>query len=296
MNYDESAFHRAVRRERKIMLLKKLSYVCAATLVIVSLAGCGTKGNDNDVNEAKTTDNSSTQTQAPADSNVDVTEKPEVTETPQSNDTSKDVSTLDTSSPDAIIESANALQKKEIDALKSEWESLKGKVDSYKSFVNKEEEIEAFYKKVADKCTAMCTTGYEASLAYAKAINSSGKSFEDKYKDSKNIEEDIYDDLFDGINDSIYEDLFKDMTRSFYEDVLDDQDKSGVDYSTWYDTRSDEYNRWYDTRSDIYNEWYDARSDIYNFYSDLSTEFYSEDQKRVDKVIEKLEKKIEKRK
>ena len=106
------------------MLLKKLSYVCAATLVIVSLAGCGTKGNDNDVNEAKTTDNSSTQTQAPADSNVDVTEKPEVTETPQSNDTSKDVSTLDTSSPDAIIESANALQKKEIDALKSEWESL----------------------------------------------------------------------------------------------------------------------------------------------------------------------------
>ena len=83
---------------------------------------------------------------------------------------------------------------------------------------------------------------------------------------------------------------------SFYEDVLDDQDKSGVDYSTWYDTRSDEYNRWYDTRSDIYNEWYDARSDIYNFYSDLSTEFYSEDQKRVDKVIAKLEKKIEKRK
>ena len=82
------------------MLLKKLSYVCAATLVIVSLAGCGTKGNDNDVNEAKTTDNSSTQTQAPADSNVDVTEKPEVTETPQSNDTSKDVSTLDTSSPE----------------------------------------------------------------------------------------------------------------------------------------------------------------------------------------------------
>lgn len=46
-----------------------------------------------------------------------------------------------------------------------------------------------------------------------------------------------YDDLFDGINDPIYEDLFKDMTRSFYEDVLDDQDKSGVDYSTWYDTR-----------------------------------------------------------
>ena len=77
---------------------------------------------------------------------------------------------------------------------------------------------------------------------YTVAINSSGKSFEDKYKDSKNIEEDIYDDLFDGINDSIYEDLFKDMTRSFYEDVLDDQDKSGVDYSTWYDTRSDEYN------------------------------------------------------
>ncbi len=79
------------------MLLKKLSYVCAATLVIVSLAGCGTKGNDNDVNKEKTTDNSSTQTQAPVDSNVDVTEKPEVTETPQSNDTSKDVSTLDTS-------------------------------------------------------------------------------------------------------------------------------------------------------------------------------------------------------
>ena len=151
------------------MLLKKLSYVCAVTLVIVSLAGCGTKENDNAANKAKTTDNSSTQTQAPVDSNVDVTEKPEVTETPQSNDTSKDVSTLDTSSPDAIIESANALQKKEIDALKSEWESLKGKVDSYKSFVNKEEEIEAFYKKVADKCTAMCTTGYEASLAYAKA-------------------------------------------------------------------------------------------------------------------------------
>ena len=142
MNYDESAFHRAVRKERKIMLLKKLSYVCAATLVIVSLAGCGTKENDNAANKAKTTDNSSTQTQAPVDSNVDVTEKPEVTETPQSNDTSKDVSTLDTSSPDAIIESANALQKKEIDALKSEWESLKGKVDSYKSFVNKEEEIE----------------------------------------------------------------------------------------------------------------------------------------------------------
>ena len=107
------------------MLLKKLSYVCAATLVIVSLAGCGTKENDNAANKAKTTDNSSTQTQAPVDSNVDVTEKPEVTETPQSNDTSKDVSTLDTSSPDAIIESANALQKKEIDALKSDHPEVK---------------------------------------------------------------------------------------------------------------------------------------------------------------------------
>lgn len=39
------------------MLLKKLSYVCAVTLVIVSLAGCGTKENSTG------TDTASTQTQ-----------------------------------------------------------------------------------------------------------------------------------------------------------------------------------------------------------------------------------------
>lgn len=53
------------------MLLKKLSYVCAATLVIVSLAGCGTKENSTG------TDTASTQTQEDVSTSTDAPEEDE---------------------------------------------------------------------------------------------------------------------------------------------------------------------------------------------------------------------------
>ena len=53
------------------MLLKKLSYVCAVTLVIVSLAGCGTKENSTG------TDTASTQTQEDVSTSTDAPEEDE---------------------------------------------------------------------------------------------------------------------------------------------------------------------------------------------------------------------------
>ena len=85
------------------------------------------------------------------------------------------------------------------------------------------------------------------------------------------------------------------IIKTFIKTALKDSDESGVDYSDWYDTKSDEYSRWYDTKSDVYSEWYDSRSDIYDFYYDLSGEFYSDDQERVDKVIDKFKTRIEKK-
>lgn len=214
------------------------------------------------------------------------------------NDTtvSIDISKPFGSSTEEIIENANKTFEDKASQLRAEWETLKGKITDYRSYVSNADAVENFYERILLETTDMCTAGYKAALDYAKAVDKSGADYGDKYDDAKNISDDIYDDLMDIIKDDIYEDLFKDMQRHLYDGVLDDSDDApGVDYSDWYNAKSDEYGQWYDAKSDVYEEWYDAKSDIYEFYYDFASEVYGRDQKRIDKVITKFEEKIQKR-
>lgn len=291
--------------------IKKVAVVNSLIIIALTIVGCNYTSEDtaaskkqNEVKIENTIAGESESTEAAtkkddAESTEATTKKDDADSALESapDRTSKDdvVLDFDMGNLDGIVEAATKEVDARVEYLNEEWESIKEDVTSYDSFVNNEDKIEGFYEDILAKHSELCTIGYKTALAYAEAINESEKDSSEKYDMSKDIDNDIYDDLFDDINDAIYEDLFDDINDYFYDGILKDSDEAGVDYSDWYDTKSDEYSRWYDTKSDVYSEWYDSKSDIYDFYYDLAGEFYSDDQERVDKVIDKFQARIEKK-
>ncbi|MCR5636096.1 MAG: hypothetical protein K6F76_02800 [Clostridiales bacterium] len=205
------------------------------------------------------------------------------------------INTTDDCNYDRIISDGESAIQTGISELKSEWDKLSGTIDSYDTYVKNFEKVEDYYSTIYSKTEIMCSTVYATALDYAKSIQNSSLSGTDKYKQCKNIERDIYDDLCDIIEKEIYDQLFDDIEDHFYNGVLDDSNDVNVDYSDWYDTKYDEYDLWYNTKSDVYEEWYNTKSDIYSFYYDLSSEYYSGDFEQAQTIIDKFEKKLSKR-
>ena len=182
-----------------------------------------------------------------------------------------------------------------IASLNTQWEELAAEIDTYEKYVENVERVSAFYQTVIDESDQMCIMLYEYSAAYARMILDSDMSGDEKYDAIEGINDCLYDDACDEIHDEIYEGLLDEMNDHFYEGILDDA-QDDVDYSEWYDVRSEEYSQWYDTASEVYSLYYDAASEIYSFYYDMASELYDRDFERAEKIYERFLEKIAKAK
>ena len=113
------------------------------------------------------------------------------------------------------------------------------------------------------------------------------KSIDEKYEAFDDFYDVIYDDCGDELYDAIYDGLFDDAYDTFYDGVLDDKEDD-VEYSEWYDYRSDEYNALFDIKSEVYDDYSDYRSDVYDLRSDLRSELWDDDLERAQNKLEKF--------
>ena len=244
--------------------MKKILTALLAIMVILSLSGCNKKTSGNHSPTPETTPNA----QRPIDSDITVT--PDVN---------------DQQSLDDVEYALSEDFENIISSLETEWEELKGVVDSYNSYIENIEKIEGFYDKVNKTNTQMCIMMYEYALKYADIIMSTNESADDMYDAFDKIYDSVYDDAGDDLYDEIYDGLFDEMYDSFYDGIIDDAYDT-VPYKDWSKIHSNEYDMWSDSRSDVYDNWSDARSDIYDFWSDVRGDLWDNDMEDAKERIE----------
>lgn len=274
--------------------MKKIIALLLAIVMLLSLAACGTEAPQNSDTQPGTSSrpatDPSTETTEPSSG---TTTPPESTDKPAEYSYSIDLTGITTLEElEARIEEHLAST---IASLNEQWEALAAEIDTYEKYVENAERVSEFYETVIAETEQMCIMLYEYSAAYARMILDSDMSADDKYDAIDGINDCLYEDACDEINDEIYEGLLDDMNDYFYEGILNDA-PGDVDYSDWYDVRSEEYSQWYDTASEVYGLYYDAASEIYSFYYDMASELYSRDYERAEKVYGRFLEKIAKAK
>ena len=183
--------------------------------------------------------------------------------------------------------------KDTIDQREAEYNELVSTIDSFDSYTNDFEKVEAFYNKTVESHNELCKRMMNYTLEWAQDITSSRDSFYDKYDQMEDIYDVIYDDGGDDIYDGVYDGVLEDLYDDFYDGIIDDAYDT-VDYSIWSKVRSQEYSLWSDARSETYEQWSDYRSDVYDFYSRIRSALYEEETDRVEKEIEKFKTKVDK--
>ncbi len=178
--------------------------------------------------------------------------------------------------------------------LNTEFNALKSEITSYDSYVKNLEKVEAFYKKIEQETEKMYTIIQKYTVKYAELIMASDMTNKEKYNAFDDVKRFLYDDLANTVKDGIYDDLLEAVQDAFYDGVLEDQKTSGVSYSDWSDTHSDEYKNWSDSRSDIYSLYSDTRSDIYSFYSDIRSDLFQDKADRANKSLADYKADVEK--
>ena len=162
-----------------------------------------------------------------------------------------------------------------IAVLSSEFNTLKGDIDSYSKFKSNVKDVEAFYDKIVEQTEKLCIRLQEYAVKYGEIIMNSNTSASDKYDDFDDMYDCIYDDACDEILDGVYNGILDDMLDSFYNGIIDDYDYDN--YSEWSDILSKEYRRWSDASSDVYKLWSDTSSEVYGFWSDMQSELWNDD-------------------
>lgn len=269
--------------------MKKKIAIILAILTLTSLTACGQSNGNNSSSKTESSYSSSDNSKSEVKSQKEIdSDVEETTKNETDSSSSKDFSTLD-----GIETAVTEDVENTISELEKEFDLLKSKIDTYDKYKKDSASVEDFYNKILKTNNDACIRLYEYASDYATIIMNSNEDYKQKYKDTKEIYECVYDDAGKDIYNGIYDGVLKDMYKTFYEDVLDDS-KDAKDYSEWSDTRSNEYDWYSDTRSDVYDFWSDTRSDIYDFYSDIKGDLWDEDLSKVQKHIDKFEAKIEK--
>lgn len=200
--------------------------------------------------------------------------------------------TVSVDTVEGIIQKAQSDVESTIEEITSSCEALTAEISSFDSYISNEERISSFYQTIEDSHEELCSRIKGYALNCAKMIiNDNHLTIKEKYKKINVINDDLYDDCLDDIENGFYDELFDFLEDSFYEGVLKDGNDN-TNYADWYYARSNEYSQWYDARSDVYSTWYDTRSDVYEFWYDLRDELYSEDLEKANKVIQKYENRL----
>lgn len=269
--------------------MKKKIAIILAILTLTSLTACGQSNGNNSSSKTESSYSSSDNSKSEVKSQKEIdSDVEETTKNETDSSSAKDFSTLD-----GIETAVTEDVENTISELEKEFDLLKSKIDTYDKYKKDSASVEDFYNKILKTNNDACIRLYEYASDYATIIMNSNEDYKQKYKDTKEIYECVYDDAGKDIYNGIYDGVLKDMYKTFYEDVLDDS-KDAKDYSEWSDTRSNEYDWYSDTRSDVYDFWSDTRSDIYDFYSDIKGDLWDEDLSKVQKHIDKFKAKIEK--
>lgn len=269
--------------------MKKKIAIILAILTLTSLTACGQSNGNNSSSKTESSysssDNSKSEVKSQKEINSDVEE---TTKNETDSSSAKDFSTLD-----GIETAVTEDVENTISELEKEFDLLKSKIDTYDKYKKDSASVEDFYNKILKTNNDACIRLYEYALDYATIIMNSNEDYKQKYKDTKEIYECVYDDAGKDIYNGIYDGVLKDMYKAFYEGVLDDSpDDDG--YSKWSDTCSQEYDWYSDACSDTYDFYSDTSSDIYDFYSDVGSAIYKDDMSKAQKRIDKFEAKIEK--
>ena len=275
--------------------MKKKIAIILAILTLTSITACGQSNGNNSSSKTESSysssDNSKSEKSSHKESTSnteDTTVVEETTKKPESSSTKKDISTLD-----GIEAAVSEDVENTISELEKEFDLLKSKIDTYDKYKKDSASVEDFYNKILKTNNDACIRLYEYASDYATIIMNSNEDYKQKYKDTKEIYECVYDDAGKDIYNGIYDGVLKDMYKAFYEGVLDDSpDDDG--YSKWSDTCSQEYDWYSDACSDTYDFYSDTSSDIYDFYSDVGSAIYKDDMSKAQKRIDKFEAKIEK--
>ena len=247
--------------------MKKNLYVMLFMSVIMFLSGCGSNTNDVSTSDGKT----------------------EMVEGSEKNDQiSSDLSSI--TSIDALEEYVFSDVDATIERLEEEQEKLASEINTYDLYIENLEKVKAYYNESIEETNQLGIRLREYSLKYAQFVLNDQEDYDEKYDELKGIYRCIYDDAGKDMYD-IYDDTLKDMYDIYYDGIIRDAYDT-IPYEEWYDTHSDEYDLWYDSRSEVYDIWYDTRSDIYDFYCDIRSEVYDQDEKRIEKKMNKFEEEI----
>ena len=177
-----------------------------------------------------------------------------------------------------------------IQSLNDKRDEISNAITDFDSYTQNVDKIEAYYEDTIKETEELGVRLREYAYKYAQIIIDSDSEYKDKYKDLKGLYEYVYDDAAKSMYD-IYDKTIQEMYSTYYDGIIQDAYDS-IEYSDWYDAKSDAYDDWLDTKSDVYDIWSDVRSDIYDFYSDIRTEVYDKDEKRINKKMEKFKKDI----
>ncbi len=278
---------------------KKLSIPVLLALLL-SLTACGGKTNS----ENKPPVSQSGESSRSSVANSDVSEVSDTSDTSDkdsevsepddkesSDNTNSESGSKQTTSADYPTEEVETDVENTISALESEYDKLIAEIDTYDKYVASTAKVKAFYDKVLSDISGLCLRLREYSAAYAGTIMAADSSCSDKRDEFDDFYDCLYKDACDDIYDDIYSGILDDMYDTYYKEIIGDADHT--DYSSWYDTLSNEYDWWYNTRSDVYDEWYDLRSDIYDLWSDIKSELWDDDIERANKKLEKFKNDVE---
>ncbi len=182
-----------------------------------------------------------------------------------------------------------------VNALNQELADLSSDIDTFDKYVQKEDEIDAFYDMVLREESLLLIRLRKYSIEYAYLVIDREDSYRDMYESIEDMYDVIYDDAGDDVYDGIYDDLFDDIYDTYYDGILSDAyEEEDLDYSEWSSVHSEEYKKWSRTHSDVYEQWSDFHSDVYDFWSDMRSEFYGEDLERAQKKIDDFYEDIDK--
>lgn len=194
---------------------------------------------------------------------------------------------------DGLDETVTADLETTIATLEKEWSELAAQTDTFEKYVAHADQVEGFFEKVVSITEELCVRQQQYAIDYANVILQSDS--QTKYRDLTYMYSSLYGGSRKEIYRATYNGLLKDMYKYYYNGVLKKARKT-TSYSEWSGARSDVYGWWSDARSDVYSIWSDTFSDIYSFWSDLRSEVYSKDMDKAQKVIDKFQKKVDRKK
>ena len=193
---------------------------------------------------------------------------------------------------DGVDEAVMADLESTLEALENEWKEISTEVDTFEKYVADPDRIEEFYDKIVETVEALCLRQRQFAIEYANVILQSDS--QTKYRDLMYLHSSLYGDSRREILGATYNGILKKIHQYYYNGILK-KGKKTASYSVWNEARSDEYSWWSDARSTVYSTWSDTYSDIYSFWSDLRSEVYSKDWDTAQKVIDKFQKKLDRK-